>query len=359
MDVPRHVVHLLESVETGFQFGAVSRIAQTGRHLVVELVVTVGRGVHRHYDGRRLVLDRRQIAPQPVELEGIHAADVVAFAGDPVFAVLLGRVDIDQVVEYDVVYLADVERVVARPDDAAVGRRSRPVDRVGVDRRTVVVVVAHRAEHLRGVAHDIHGAAEVFERIAVGVPVAVPRRIAHVERVDGRVAETLRHGADVGDEAGAELFDVAVLVREVDVGHGQHHMAVVVDLRQGEIMPFDLLRGCFERSPEAGEHPVGRDLVSRRNRDEDRAAALVGRQPVTAFGIGEYDLGAVRYGYAAQRFVAGVNDALDRCAGLVGHLDGGPIPGCGREGRQRQRNRQHESGESSEKFHCSMNRFGE
>ena len=107
VDVPRHVVHLLESVETGFQFGAVSRIAQTGRHLVVELVVTVGRGVHRHYDGRRLVLDRRQIAPQPVELEGIHAADVVAFAGDPVFAVLLGRVDKDQVVEYDVEYNED------------------------------------------------------------------------------------------------------------------------------------------------------------------------------------------------------------------------------------------------------------
>ena len=51
------------------------------------------------------------------------------------------------------------------------------------------------------------------------------------------------------------LFDVAVLVREVDVGHGQHHMAVVVDLRQGEIMPFDLLRGSFERSPKAGNTP--------------------------------------------------------------------------------------------------------
>ena len=85
-------------------------------------------------------------------------------------------------------------------------------------------------------------------------------------------------------------------------------------------MPFDLLRGSFERSPEAGEYPVGRDLVSRRNRDEDRAAALVGRQPVTAFGIGEYDLGAVRYGYA-DAILAGGSEAAITPMGFAGFIN--------------------------------------
>ena len=137
----------------------------------------------------------------------------------------------------------------------------------------------------------------------------------------------------------------------MDVRHGQHHMAVVIDLGKREIVPLDLTGRSLQCSPETRENPVGRHFVSRRNRDEYAAAALVGRQPVTSLGVGQRNGNAVRYGNALQRFVARINNTLYRSAGAVGQCYGSPILGCRRH--QRQNSRKKEKCLSSDVSHHS------
>ena len=263
---------------------------------------------------RRLILDGSQVFGQPGHLRQRHDAVVVAAAQH---AVAAARIDPVNVVEYHVVHLAEVERIVVRPQRPAIGKLPRGVAlHIGV-----VIVVAHRVEYGHGISVPGKPLPVVRKPEITVVPIPVPGHVARHE------AEN-RHGAGIGkslrfgDKPVFEIAQVVLLVGQVQVGAHQHDVVFGIGLHQLEVMLLAHPGLVGQSGPEAHHHIVieRSGQVTLGNRDKDIPQRLERRNPVVTVLIGGDRLQPVRHADTRHAFVAAEDNALDVHALLVGNF---------------------------------------
>ena len=210
----------------------------------------------------------------------------------------------------------EVERVVVRAQRIAVGGLPRDVARdIGV-----VVVVAHRVENRDRVTAGGQQTLVVGHCKVVVVPIAVPGHVACNQAVD-RQRTRLGEGLRFGQESVAEALQVVLLVGQMEVGTHQHHVTVVVDLHEFEIVRLADLGPGGESGPESHHVAVeDRRFVSRGQRDEDIAQRLGRCEPIEAVFIGHRGLDTVGNPHAGHAPVPAIDNALEVAALLVGNL---------------------------------------
>ena len=223
--------------------------------------------------------------------------------------------------------LAQVERIVVRPDQLAVRRLRQAVPlRIGHlhPDEALVVVVARDVEDRRGVG--LHHIEVLAEREVVAVPHDVGGHVAQMDRID-RSGRAFDLAADLRQIPLAVLGQIELLgvAAQVGVGRDEEREVVVVRLLQFEIDRVDRAPGRIAEV--ARDESVGDRLVARGDRQEDVAAGFLRNQGIAAVGIGAGHQVAVRHHGAGHGFpLAG--DASDH-GGLLR-----PGRACGAQGRE-------------------------
>ncbi len=240
-----------------------------------------------------LRIERPEVLVEPCEL--LRGDDPVVFVA-PV---------VEHVVEHDVVDLADVERVVGRPEILAVFGFGLVVVFVFV----AVVVVADDVVHQE---RGIFGQPQVLGHARlVAEPVLRVGHVAQIQPVDRRaphqavgifhqpghevVAELDR--VDRRDDVAAAGRDVDHAARDVLVGHHEQRVIVVGGAREVEIEPLHLFfaRRLVEGVKEFGQKARIdlRIIAPRRGDHHELRARELGFEPVAALGIGLHDVESV------------------------------------------------------------------
>ena len=203
------------------------------------------RGMHGDHDLLGLV-HVFQVFGHPCHLPFLRVG--VAEQTDPLDAAAAVVIVVLVVVQNDVVYVADVERIVG----GSYVLLERQLGEIVSDHFRIVVVVADHVENRAGeVLHQLLVVRQlvaylhhVLRTLIHGfVPERIPRDVAQTERIHVRI---LRHfGRDVGHELVLVLVDVGIfacrvrgLARQMKVGEYHHHMVRVSagDLRKREIV---------------------------------------------------------------------------------------------------------------------------
>lgn len=241
MDVAEVAQTVRERVEPAF---VGERIDERALRRRAERIV-----VHADDNRRRLVGDEREVAAQPCQLVGGYEAVVVALADDFGRVGSLARLVAEHgVVEYDVVDVADVHRVVFRSAGVDVHPLGVVVGRAAARRGAVVVLLAHDGiEHGRVSARD-NRMKRVADVELARIPVRRRTQIAEDNRVYGqRVApRLLDRFANRGNVGVFQLEQVFAAVGEVQVCRNYHPVAAVVAPFQHEVVAFGLGRAsCF------------------------------------------------------------------------------------------------------------------
>ena len=240
-----------------------------------------------------LRIKRPEVLVEPCEL--LRGDDLV---------VLVASV-VEHVVEYDVVDLADVERVVGRSEILAVFGFGLVVVFVFV----AVVVVADDVVHQKG---GVLGQTQVLGHARfVAEPVFRVGHVAQIEPVDrcaphqavgvlhqpGHEVVAELDRVDRGDDVAASGRDVDHAARDVFVGHHEQGVIVVGGACEVEVELLHLLfaRRLVEGVEEFGQE-AGVDLrvvAARRGDHHELRARELGLEPVAAFGVGLYDVETV------------------------------------------------------------------
>ena len=201
--------------------------------------------------------------------------------------------------------LADVERIVGRPEILAVFGFGLVVVFVFV----AVVVVADDVVHQK---RGVFGQTQVFGHArVVAEPVFRVGHVAQVQPVDRRAPHQAvgifdQPGHEVvaeldrvyrGDDVAAAGRDVDHAARDVFVGHHEQRVVVVGGAREVEIELLDalLVRRLVEGVEEFGQES-GIDLrvvAPRRGDHHELRARQLGFEPVAALGIGLHDVESV------------------------------------------------------------------
>ena len=305
-------------------------VREVGEQLVEHRRVSVG---HRRSDVERrvvvehlavgadhqrgvLVLDGRQVGFQPRELHLREGGVVGVVARSPGRGVGPG-VEVDRVVEHDEVRLADVERIVGRPEVVLVGLFGRVVV-VGV---FVVVVVARDVVDQGRDGRVLERVGVVAQVVLVRIPVEVEGHVADVHDVDlsRRSGDVVLH---LGKHQLLVLGDVAQTVGQVDVGqHQQVEIILSRGLDQLEIDLFARLLAGGHRAPDQGHGVFRQGFVARRHAHEDVAVVFLRGEVVAARVVGRGDDLAVGDDHARDGQRAAEDHALDVHALLVGDFD--------------------------------------
>ena len=226
-------------------------------------------------------------------------------------------VEVDRVVEHDEVRLADVERIVGRPEIVLVGLFGRVVV-VGV---FVVVVVARDVVDQGRDGRVLERVGVVAQVVLVRIPVEVEGHVADVHDVDlsRRSGDVVLH---LGKHQLLVLGDVAQTVGQVDVGqHQQVEIILSRGLDQLEIDLFARLLAGGHRTPDQGHGVFRLGFVARRHAHEDVAVVFLRGEVVAARVVGRGDDLAVGDDHARDGQRAAEDHALDVHALLVGDFD--------------------------------------
>ena len=147
------------------------------------------------------------------------------------------------IVEHDVVYLADVDRVVSRAKGFAILCSGVEIGILIARGSSIIVVVTHSVEELGRITNIGKGLAERADIIEVVVPIYLVCTITQTEGVDRNTLTLvllylrleLRH-KDV-----TEVTQVVVVVGNVNIGNGSNYMAVVIYLAQLKVVTLNCL----------------------------------------------------------------------------------------------------------------------
>ena len=271
--VPAHDVGFLVLVKQRTQCVGVIQTCTDGE-VVVE---APGGNVQAHHHGR-VIVHQRQVLAQPLHLLVCDIAAVVAAAGNTLAVILIvvGDIQVIDIVEHDIVYLAQVETVVVGADDVAPCRYCFLVGVLAGGYAGIVVVVADDGPQRHGIFKVLHILHEVCQVVVVLGPEDIPSEVAEYDRVDGRAVSTFNFLVEAGDEALLEIGSVTAAACKVGVGGKDDLMLVIIYAAQREIVYFifgDVTR--VERCPELRVEAIGKHgLITAGQRVEDVTVQL-------------------------------------------------------------------------------------
>ena len=142
-------------------------------------------GVHTNYNWGIFVLNHSQVLAKPLELILNNDVVVVSCTNNILaFLHLLGLlVAVTDIVEHNVVHIANVERVVSWAKCLAIWLCSVKIGTFVWNSCTIVVVVTHCVENWSRVAHLLDGVTEIVYVKAEVVPEQIKATIAHTHSI--------------------------------------------------------------------------------------------------------------------------------------------------------------------------------
>ena len=171
-----------------------------------------------HHGGT--VVHQRQVFAQPLHLIVGDGASVVATAGDAfaIGLVIVGDIQVLDVVKHHIVYLAQVEAVVVGAHDFTPCRNGFNIGVGSCRHAGVMVVVADNGPQCHRVVEVCHIVHEVAQVVIVLSPEHIPGEVAEQDGIDGCAGRAFYLIVKTGDESFLEVGAIAVAACQMGVG---------------------------------------------------------------------------------------------------------------------------------------------